>query len=75
VTFFESHRVTGVVHRALVSGDTLWTLTLKGKIPVWLLRQYNPDVKLASLRVGLSINLPQVEEIDRKTSVSSGAQP
>jgi membrane-bound lytic murein transglycosylase D len=74
-SFFERHRVTGTARRILASGDTLWTLTQKGKIPVWLLRQYNPDVKLSSLRAGLSINIPQIDEIDRKTSVSSGAQP
>ena len=42
-------------------GDSLWSVTQRGAMPVWLLQQYNPDVDFAVLRPGTVIVLPQVE--------------
>ena len=41
-------------------GDSLWSVTQRGAMPVWLLQQYNPDVDFAMLKPGTVIVLPRV---------------
>jgi membrane-bound lytic murein transglycosylase D len=59
--YFATHRITGTQIYIARSGDSLWTVTQRGQLPVWLLRQYNPDLNFADLRPGTQIVLPQVE--------------
>jgi len=40
------------------------------KVPVWLLRQYNPDLDLDRIKPGTQIIIPQIERVDG----NSGAQ-
>ena len=43
-------------------GDSLWLLsTRRFDVPIWLLRQYNPDVDFDSLQTGTRITIPTVE--------------
>ena len=43
-------------------GDSLWTMTQKfSNLPIWLLRQYNPDTDLSDLRAGTQVVMPRVE--------------
>ena len=44
-------------------GDSLWSVTQRGSLPVWLLQQYNPDVDFDDLRPGTQIVLPRVEDV------------
>ncbi len=60
-TYFATHRITGTQIYIARSGDSLWSVTQRGQLPVWLLRQYNPDLNFADLRPGTQIVLPQVE--------------
>jgi membrane-bound lytic murein transglycosylase D len=73
--YFEAHRLVGVDHHPMHAGDTLWTLTQKGQIPVWLLRQYNPDVDFSTVRVGTTVNVPQVQAVDAVTPAGKGNKP
>jgi len=59
--YFAAHRITGTALYVARRGDSLWSVTQKGALPVWLLQQYNPDVDFAELRPGTQIVLPQVE--------------
>jgi len=70
--YFNTHRITGAQRHRLRSGETLWTLTRRGQIPVWLLRQYNPDVDFATARPGTDINLPIIELVDGESAESTG---
>ena len=45
-------------------GDSLWYLTNKKfEVPLWLLRQYNPDVDLDRVRPGAVVRFPQLRSI------------
>ena len=59
--YFAAHRITGSDTYVARRGDSLWSVTQRGAMPVWLLQQYNPDVDFAALRPGTLIVLPKVE--------------
>ena len=60
--YFAAHRISGSEVYVARRGDSLWTVTQRGAMPVWLLQQYNPDVDFATLRPGTRIVLPRVED-------------
>ena len=60
--FFLQHRIAGTEVYIVRRGDSLWTMTQKfSTLPVWLLRQYNPDTDLSDLRPGTQVVMPRVE--------------
>lgn len=60
-SFFARHRIDDTRTHRVESGDSLWSLTRPNTdIPVWLLRQHNPDMDFAALRPGTEIQLPVV---------------
>jgi membrane-bound lytic murein transglycosylase D len=61
--YFAAHRITGTEVYIARPGDSLWTLTQRGQMPMWLVQQYNPDVDLADLRAGTQIVMPRVQEV------------
>ena len=51
--FFVQHRIAGTEVYIVRRGDSLWTMTQRfSNLPIWLLRQYNPDTDLSDLRAG-----------------------
>jgi membrane-bound lytic murein transglycosylase D len=60
--FFLQHRISGTEVYIVRRGDSLWTMTQKfSNLPIWLLRQYNPDTDLSDLRAGTQVVMPRVE--------------
>lgn len=60
--FFVQHRIAGTEVYIVRRGDSLWTMTQKfSNLPIWLLRQYNPDTDLSDLRPGTQVVMPKVE--------------
>ena len=60
--FFEAFMVTDTQQHTLRSGESLWYLAnRKFRVPVWLLRQYNPDLDFAALTAGTAMVVPVVE--------------
>jgi len=60
--FFVQHRIAGTEVYIVRRGDSLWTMTQRfSNLPVWLLRQYNPDTDLSDLRAGTQVVMPKVE--------------
>jgi len=60
--FFAQHRISGTEVYIVRRGDSLWTMTQKfSNLPIWLLRQYNPDTDLSDLRPGTQVVMPKVE--------------
>jgi membrane-bound lytic murein transglycosylase D len=59
--YFAAHRIVGSSVYVARRGDSLWSVTQRGALPVWLLQQYNPDLDFTELRPGTQIVLPQVE--------------
>jgi membrane-bound lytic murein transglycosylase D len=72
--YFEHHRIVGTERHRLRAGETVWMLTRRDQIPVWLLRQYNPDVDFSVAKPGAEIVLPRVEPVagDNVTEHSQG---
>jgi membrane-bound lytic murein transglycosylase D len=75
--FFERFRITAQERYRIRSGDSLWALTQRTNVPVWLLRQYNPELDFANWRVGTEIVLPHVEAVapPAKTGATRPAAP
>jgi membrane-bound lytic murein transglycosylase D len=61
--YFAAHRIVGSEVHIARRGDSLWTLTQRSEVPLWLVQQYNPDANLADLHPGTQIVMPRVEEI------------
>ncbi|HEU5134076.1 MAG TPA: LysM peptidoglycan-binding domain-containing protein [Steroidobacteraceae bacterium] len=62
--FFVQHRIAGTEVYIVRRGDSLWTMTQKfSNLPIWLLRQYNPDTDLSDLRAGTQVVMPRVEVV------------
>jgi membrane-bound lytic murein transglycosylase D len=60
--FFEKYRITETVDHVLKRGESLWILThRKYSVPVWLLRQYNPDLNVNEVWAGIKVTFPRVE--------------
>jgi membrane-bound lytic murein transglycosylase D len=61
--FFAAYEVTGTENHTLRNGDTLWYLARrKYRVPVWLLRQYNPDLDFGALPPGANMVVPRLQE-------------
>ncbi len=62
--YFTRHRVTATTEHKLRRGESLWVLTQRRyKVPVWLLRQYNPELDLDRVKPGDRIVFPRVERV------------
>jgi membrane-bound lytic murein transglycosylase D len=57
--FFRDHRITGVHEHVVDNGESIWVLALQRyDVPVWLFRQYNPELDLHKVRKGARLNFP-----------------
>ena len=57
--FFRDHRITGVQEHVVENGEAVWVLALQRyNVPVWLFRQYNPELDLHKVRKGVRLNFP-----------------
>jgi membrane-bound lytic murein transglycosylase D len=64
--FFIRYRVTAASVHKLRPGESVWYLTRsKYKVPVWLLRQYNPDLDLQRVQPGTQVVFPRIELIEQ----------
>jgi membrane-bound lytic murein transglycosylase D len=60
--FFSEYRITGNDTHVIKRGESVWVLAQQRyNIPIWLLRQYNPDVDLGSIKPGTKLVIPTVE--------------
>jgi membrane-bound lytic murein transglycosylase D len=59
--FFDAYEVVGTDTHKLQKGDTLWDLAEKRyRVPVWLLRQYNPTLDFSALQAGTRLTVPLI---------------
>ncbi len=48
--YFRRYRIVGVLEHAIIAGDNLWMLAVQQyQVPMWLLRQYNPDIDVGTV--------------------------
>lgn len=61
--FFRRHRIAGVRDHRLAEGESIWILSLrKYDVPIWLFRQYNPELDLARIRAGTVVRFPVLKD-------------
>jgi membrane-bound lytic murein transglycosylase D len=59
--FFMAWHIRSTNKHIVAEGDSLWELTRQRyKVPMWLLRQYNPDLDPDRLRLGMVIVIPEL---------------
>lgn len=62
--FFTQFRITGDETHVIKPGESVWVLAQQRfNIPIWLLRQYNPDLDLGAVKPGAKLIVPTVEAI------------
>jgi len=60
--FFTEFRIKGTADHIVKRGESVWVLAQQRyNVPIWLLRQYNPDLDLGSLHPGARLVIPVVE--------------
>ena len=65
-TFFRTHTITGVTEHVVSRGESVWILSLREyDVPVWLFRQYNPELDLHNVQRGTRLNFPVLVENNR----------
>lgn len=63
-SYFAAHRIVGTEQYVAQRGDSLWTLTQHfSQLPLWLLREYNPDTDFADLHPGTQLVVPRIEDV------------
>lgn len=61
--FFMTWQIRTTRRHVIAPGESLWVLTQRQfKVPMWLLRQYNPDLNLDRLHPGTEIVIPELVE-------------
>jgi membrane-bound lytic murein transglycosylase D len=72
--FFAAYQIEDVASHVIKPGESLWVLAERTyKVPVWLLRQYNPDLNLDRVTPGVVVKFPKLRAVD-SDSAGSPAQ-
>ncbi len=57
--FFRENVITGVAEHEIRRGESIWVLSLRQyEVPIWLFRQYNPELDLHAVRPGITVRFP-----------------
>ncbi|HUQ53460.1 MAG TPA: LysM peptidoglycan-binding domain-containing protein [Gammaproteobacteria bacterium] len=73
--FFAAYQIEDVESHVMRSGESLWILAARTyNVPVWLLRQYNPDLNLDRIQAGVVVKFPRLKAIAADTAVASRPQ-
>jgi membrane-bound lytic murein transglycosylase D len=61
--FFDRYEIEGTAIHVVRRGDSIWQLAERRyDVPLWLVRQYNPDVDFADLHTGEHLTIPVLHE-------------
>jgi membrane-bound lytic murein transglycosylase D len=75
--FFHAHQITDTLEHIVKPGESLWVLALRRyRVPVWLVRQFNPDLNLDRVRPGTVVTFPALRlvaeaEADTQTQAAN----
>ncbi|GMQ90262.1 MAG: hypothetical protein BMS9Abin10_0619 [Gammaproteobacteria bacterium] len=60
--FFEQFQIAGTTVHVMRRGESLWLLSQrKYDVPIWLIRQFNPDLHFETLLPGTEVTIPRLE--------------
>ena len=72
--FFSSYRITETVEHVIRPGDSLWILARRRyQVPVWLLRQFNPDLDFDRIKPGMVVKFPSLRAIGEAETQTQAA--
>ena len=75
--FFLAYQITETRDHVVRRGESLWVLALRTyQVPVWLLRQFNPDLDLDRVTPGTVVKFPALQAIaavDTGTTASTAS--
>jgi membrane-bound lytic murein transglycosylase D len=72
--FFATFQIADVESHVIKPGESLWLLAERTyRVPVWLLRQYNPDLNLDRVNPGTVVKFPRLRAINAPENVASPA--
>jgi membrane-bound lytic murein transglycosylase D len=72
--FFAAYQIADVESHVIKPGESLWLLAERTyRVPVWLLRQYNPDLNLDRVNPGTVVKFPRLRAINTQENVASPA--
>lgn len=64
--YFREHVIAGVTEHVIKRGESVWILSLRQYgVPIWLFRQYNPELDLQNVRPGMTVRFPVLEDSER----------
>jgi membrane-bound lytic murein transglycosylase D len=62
--YFQSWRIRETEQHSISRGEFLVNLARERSVPMWLFRQYNPDVDAGRIQIGQVVVFPVVEKVD-----------
>jgi len=62
--FFQSWRIRETEQHSINRGEFLVNLARQRSVPMWLFRQYNPEVDAARIQIGQVVVFPVVERVE-----------
>ena len=63
--FFREHVISGVNEHVIEPGESIWILALrKYDVPMWLFRQYNPEIDPKTVTPGTRVQFPILMTVD-----------
>jgi membrane-bound lytic murein transglycosylase D len=72
--FFAAYRIEDIESHVVKPGESLWILAGRTyNVPVWLLRQYNPDLNLDRVQPGAVVKFPRLKAIAAQAVASAPA--
>ena len=74
--FFAAYQIEDIESHVMRPGESLWILAArKYNVPVWLLRQYNPDLNFDRIQAGAVVRFPRLKPIAADGAVAIAAAP
>ncbi|GMR06677.1 MAG: hypothetical protein BMS9Abin25_1294 [Gammaproteobacteria bacterium] len=61
--FRSRFKISGVETYKIRFGDSAWSISIKQRVPLWLLKRYNPKLFTTQFQPGDVINLPVIERL------------
>ena len=56
--FKEHYEIVGVKPYRVRPGDSVWKVAIKQQLPIWVVTSFNPELRKAAPKVGVTLSLP-----------------